>query len=307
MRLLLRISLSLLLLGGCSQGLLSRHNNPRTFSLGSAPAAESSYGADMNQEDMMESDLLVIVDHNDNVIEVSEEVSKKAAHSFSSDQPRGILHRAFSLFCFNEQGKLLLTRRASDKITFPGVWTNTACSHPLLQMAKSEVDVWPEAFPELPGIKNAATRKAQHELGLSLEQADMQFVSRFHYWASDVETHGSETPWGEHEVDYILFLQSPLAEFELDVNAEEVAEVQYVSIDELKDMLYNQPDLTWSPWFVGIMERGGFDWWQDLENTLAGKNTNEDIVFFDPLPDHMASYNKPEHTRQSTGVLKNEC
>lgn len=270
----------------------------------------SNYGADMNQDDMMESDLLVIVDQNDNVVELSKDqsVSKKAAHTFSNEQPRGILHRAFSLFCFNEEGKLLLTQRAADKITFPGVWTNTACSHPLMGMPSSEVDIWPEAFPEMPGIKRAAARKAKHELGLDIQAdiPDVQFVSRFHYWASDVETHGSETPWGEHEVDYILFLKSPVKEYTLNINPEEVADVKYVTISELKDMIYNQPDLTWSPWFIGIMERGGFDWWEDLENTLQGKNTNEDITFFDPLPNHFATYNTPEHTRESTGVWKNE-
>ena len=251
--------------------LISRHSGQTTTpcsSLSSLPVSTTEdkidtldYGADMNQEDMMESDLLVIVDHNDNVIELSEEqsVSKKAAHSFSNEQPRGILHRAFSLFCFNEDGKLLLTQRASDKITFPGVWTNTACSHPLMEMPLSEVDVWPDAFPEMPGIKNAAARKAKHELGLNIWPllSDIQFVSRFHYWASDVQTHGPEAPWGEHEVDYILFLQAPTKKLPLEINPEEVADTIYVSIDELKDMLYNQKHLKWSPWFVGIMERGG--------------------------------------------------
>ena len=269
------------------------------------------YGADMNQEDMMESDFLIVVDENDNVVEISDEqsVSKKAAHTFSPQQPRGILHRAFSLFCFNEEGKLLLTRRATDKITFPAVWTNTACSHPLMQMSLSEVDHWPEAFPEMPGIKRAAARKAKHELGLDIQPflSEVQFVSRFHYWASDVQTHGLEAPWGEHEVDYILFLQRPVSEFQLQVNPEEVADIKYVSIAELKDMIYNQPDLTWSPWFVGIMERGGFDWWEDLENTLQGENTNTDIQFFDPLPNHVAKYNLPHHTRETTGLWKIEC
>eukprot|EP00534_Pseudo-nitzschia_fraudulenta_P005653 CAMPEP_0201189158 /NCGR_PEP_ID=MMETSP0851-20130426/137137_1 /ASSEMBLY_ACC=CAM_ASM_000631 /TAXON_ID=183588 /ORGANISM="Pseudo-nitzschia fraudulenta, Strain WWA7" /LENGTH=319 /DNA_ID=CAMNT_0047474931 /DNA_START=108 /DNA_END=1064 /DNA_ORIENTATION=+ len=287
--------------------------SPSLSSLASAATADKSsieestdYGAEMNQEDMMESDLLVIVDENDTVIELSEEdsVSKKAAHTFSNDQPRGVLHRAFSLFCFNEDGKLLLTQRASDKITFPGVWTNTACSHPLMQMPVSEVDDFSEAYPEMPGIKQAAARKAKHELGLDIRSLlpDTQFVSRFHYWASDVQTYGPEAPWGEHEVDYILFLQAPVKEFELEINAEEVADVKYVSVAEMKDMLYNQKGFTWSPWFVGIMERGGFDWWEDLENTLKGENTNTEIRFFDPLPDHVATYNSPEHTRQITGV-----
>jgi isopentenyl-diphosphate delta-isomerase len=43
----------------------------------------------------------------------------------------GLLHRAFSVFLFDTQGRLLLQQRADEKITFPGYWTNTCCSHPL--------------------------------------------------------------------------------------------------------------------------------------------------------------------------------
>lgn len=46
--------------------------------------------------------------------------------------PQSLLHRAFSVFLFRpSDGKLLLQQRAAEKITFPSMWTNTCCSHPL--------------------------------------------------------------------------------------------------------------------------------------------------------------------------------
>ena len=47
---------------------------------------------------------------------------------------RAPLHRAFSLFHFNPKGQLLLQNRSSLKVTFPNLWTNSCCSHPLYQM-----------------------------------------------------------------------------------------------------------------------------------------------------------------------------
>ena len=51
---------------------------------------------------------------------------------------KGLLHRAFSVFLFRpSDGRLLLQKRADEKITFPGMWTNTCCSHPLSIRAES--------------------------------------------------------------------------------------------------------------------------------------------------------------------------
>lgn len=88
------------------------------------------------------TELVVLVDEENNPIGVSD---KDTVHS--SDTP---LHRAFSLFLFNSRGELLLTKRASTKKTFPGVWTNTVCGHLL-----------PKETPI-----DAAMRRLSEELGI---------------------------------------------------------------------------------------------------------------------------------------------
>jgi len=277
----------------------------------SAPASRraiqcyaAEYGNGMDQAAMMDSDLLVVVDEKDVVVH-DVVVSKKQAHVFNANQPRGVAHRAFSIFIFNEKNEMLLTRRADSKITFPGVWTNTCCSHPLHNMFPNEVDEVPAAYPSFPGIKHAAIRKLRHELGIAptfVPHEKIQFISRFHYWAADTKTYGNDAPWGEHEVDYVLFVQCP-NETILKINPDEVDEYKYVSINGLKAM-FEEKGLLWSPWFRGIMNNGGFDWWEHLEETMKGRNTNDIITFFDPPTEHVATYNLPSHDR-FTGVLIN--
>jgi isopentenyl-diphosphate delta-isomerase type 1 len=140
----------------------------------------------MSQSQFMERDTVLVLDLNDNVIGSA---SKKESHVFSHDTPRGILHRAFSVFLFEDDGgvggpRLLLQKRASTKITFPNVWTNTCCSHPLHGMEIDEVD-GPEDVVSgmVRGVKSAAIRKLGHELGIKsneLKVGALPFVSFSH-------------------------------------------------------------------------------------------------------------------------------
>ena len=76
-------------------------------------------GNAMSQLDFMEKDTVLVLDDKDNVIGSE---SKRGSHEFTPKTPRGVLHRAFSVFIFDEStGELLLQQRASSKITFPSV------------------------------------------------------------------------------------------------------------------------------------------------------------------------------------------
>ncbi|MGW2301256.1 isopentenyl-diphosphate Delta-isomerase [Streptomyces sp. NPDC001809] len=87
--------------------------------------------------------MLELVDEDGTTIGTAE---KLAAH-----QAPGLLHRAFSVFLFDEAGRLLLQRRALGKYHSPGVWSNTCCGHP-----------YPGEAPFA-----AAARRTFEELGVS--------------------------------------------------------------------------------------------------------------------------------------------
>mmetsp|Transcript_14788 Transcript_14788/g.25755 ORF Transcript_14788/g.25755 Transcript_14788/m.25755 type:complete len:282 (+) Transcript_14788:78-923(+) len=231
-------------------------------------------GVNASQQEFMLKDECILVDENDSI---TGHANKHSCHQFMPGQPKGLLHRAFSVFLFDSQGRLLLQQRAKSKITFPSVWTNTCCSHPLHGQDTAEVD-HPQHLADgsVPGIKAAAVRKLHHELGIPPEQlptSGFRFLTRLHYCAADTGTHGPEAPWGEHEMDYILFTQ---ADVTMQPNPEEVDEVKYVTLQELQAMMQPETGLLWSPWFRIIAQRFLPTWWQDLQAALH-TNKHQDL------------------------------
>ncbi|CAJ1081781.1 isopentenyl-diphosphate Delta-isomerase 1 [Xyrichtys novacula] len=139
------------------------------------------------------SEMCILIDENDSKIGAD---SKKNCH-LNSNIDKGLLHRAFSVFIFNSEEKLLLQQRSDAKITFPGCFTNTCCSHPLHTDSELEEK-------EAIGVRRAAQRRLEAELGIPMAQVtpdEMTYLTRIHYKAQ------SDGVWGEHEIDYILFMQ----------------------------------------------------------------------------------------------------
>lgn len=245
------------------------------------------YGTGMSQDDMMKKDECILLDEDDNVIGAA---SKVASHQFNKKTPRGLLHRAFSVFLFDEQGRLLLQQRATSKITFPGVWTNTCCSHPLSGYEPNEIDSADDvANGKVDGAVSAAIRKLEHELGVpadTISASKFKYLTRLHYWAADVVTHGKKSPWGEHEIDYILFVQAKVT---VKPDPDEVSDYKYVTQSELKEQMDPSSGLLWSPWFRIIAEQFLPYWWKDLGKTLTTDVCVDwkNIHRFDPTEEHM--------------------
>lgn len=262
---------------------------------GSPPANGSKWdGNSMSQQDFMEKDTVIVLDDKDSVIGSE---SKRAAHEFLPSQPRGVLHRAFSVFIFDEStGELLLQQRASSKITFASVWTNTCCSHPLHGMDPPEVD-GPEdvADGSVMGAKHAAVRKLDHELGIPAHQLPLEkfkFLTRLHYWAADTVTHGPKSPWGEHEIDYVLFFTVPSKDMlTIKGHPDEVDDVKWVTQTQLVSMM-EDPNLLFSPWFRLIVNKWVLStdgWWSQLKKTMETDVhcDFQNIHCFDPPKEHM--------------------
>jgi len=215
-------------------------------------------GMDPVQKRLMFEDECILVDEKDNVVGHD---SKYNCHLMEKIEAENLLHRAFSVFLFNSKNELLLQKRSSTKVTFPLVWTNTCCSHPLYR----DSELIQEGHL---GVRNAAQRKLYDELGIVAEDApvdEFTCLGRIHYKAA------SDGKWGEHELDYLLFLHRDV---KVQPNPEEVADIQYVNREQLKEIIRKadagEDGIKLSPWFRIVADNFLLDWWKRVEDgTLA--------------------------------------
>ena len=160
---------------------------------------------------MNSNEQVILVDEFDNDLGSME---KLRAHEL------GLLHRAFSVFLFDEKGNMLLQKRALGKYHSPGLWTNTCCSHP----RPGELTI------------DAAKRRLLEEMGIV---TNIESAFNFIYKAS---LHQNLT---EHELDYVFVgtyngIISP--------NSIEVCDYLYISIEDLNQKLNTNKE-EFTVWF----------------------------------------------------------
>lgn len=170
---------------------------------------------------------VILVDENDNSTGVSE---KMKAHI------EGMLHRAFSVFVFNNKGEMLLQQRSLNKYHSAGLWTNACCSHPLPGEQTSE----------------AALRRLEEELGF---KTPVEKIFDFVYKAN------FDNGLIEHEFDHVFVCEhNGVVKF----NKEEVMDICYKSIPEISLSLKTNPG-KYTAWFHIAFPKIE-DWWNKKYN-----------------------------------------
>lgn len=165
----------------------------------------------------MKEELVVLVDEQDNKVGL---MPKLEAHE------KALLHRAFSVFIFNDKNELMLQQRADHKYHSPNLWTNTCCSHQ--RDGESTLE--------------AGRRRLQEEMGF---EVSLKETTSFIYKAP------FDNGLTEHELDHVLvgyYNNSP------SINPLEVKDWKWMSLNAIeKDILYN-PN-TYTAWFKIIFEK----------------------------------------------------
>lgn len=163
----------------------------------------------------MAEEMLVLVDENDNPIGLEEKVK--------CHLPNGKLHRAFTALLFDKEGRLVLTKRSSTKMLWPGDWDGTVASHP----RESETYV------------SSAERRMPEEVGISCK---MEYLFKFEYHVP-YKNIGSE-----NEIcGTLIGIIEPTSKFNL--VKDEISEISWMDANKIESELKKNPQI-YCPWML---------------------------------------------------------
>lgn len=169
---------------------------------------------------------VILVDENDKAIGT---MFKMEAHE------KACLHRAFSVFIFNNKNEVMLQQRALHKYHSPGLWTNTCCSHQ--RVGESNIE--------------AGSRRLMEEMGFTTTLRDsISFIYKASF----------DNGLTEHEYDHVL-----IGTYEKDpvINPDEVADWKWMSLPNIRKDIMTSPH-KYTAWFKIIFEK--FDKYLERNN-----------------------------------------
>lgn len=167
----------------------------------------------------MSEEFVILVDENDNPIGSEEKVK--------CHQPNGKLHRAFTALLFDNEGRLVLTRRAKEKMLWPNDWDGTFASHP----RESETYV------------SSGERRMPEELGI---KGTLDYLHKFEYHVPYKDVGSENEVCGT----LIGIIDKPT---ELKKIAGEIDEIKWISSKELLAELKMNPQI-YCPWMLIALE-----------------------------------------------------
>jgi len=165
----------------------------------------------------MKEENVILVDEKDKQIGL---MPKQEAHE------KGVLHRAFSVFIFNDKNELMLQQRALGKYHSPGLWTNTCCSHQ--RDGEQNID--------------AGKRRLKEEMG---------FVTNLKEIQSFIYKAPFDNGLTEHEFDHIMigyYNDIPM------INIDEVASWKWMLLENVKIDIALHPE-HYTEWFKIIFDK----------------------------------------------------
>ena len=163
----------------------------------------------------MSEEYVILVDGNDNPIGLEEKVK--------CHLPNGKLHRAFTALLFDDKGRLVLTRRAKEKMLWPEDWDGTVASHPR----------------EGETYTSSAERRMPEELGVSCK---MDYLMKFEYHVPYKDIGSENEICGT-----LIGIIDKSTKFK--IVEDEIDQIKWVSANELLSEIKNNPKI-YCPWML---------------------------------------------------------
>lgn len=200
------------------------------------------------EEKTMPEEYVILVDQNDNPVGLEEKVK--------CHLPNGKLHRAFTALLFDKNGRLVLTKRASEKMLWPGDWDGTVASHPR----------------EGETYASSAERRMPEEIGIPCK---MDYLMKFEYHVPYKDVGSENEICGT-----LIGIVDESTKFKMVKG--EIDEIKWISAKDLLSEIKDDPKI-YCPWmlialkFLDRSEKMMLDKYQEILSSWIDEGLKKEL------------------------------